>query len=220
MSQIGPVKFTLEWKGDAALQKFVIPAAEKAVIEAAKRGADIVAASFGVDHGGTPSTAWQTPHSQTNNLRRSIKYATPKMLGKPLTAAVGTNVPYGRILEFGGTIRAKGKKLAVPLNNEAKAMLRRAGGNLRSLNLRLIPRKGRPPLLVAAVGKGRMSRRTKTGGHAGGEQLRPLFVLANSVTISPRPFIRRLVWNPAHQATMYAEAARVFHAEMTKKGAA
>ena len=41
------------------------------------------------------------PGVRLGNLRRSLTHVTPEELGTPLRAAYGTNVDYGRHLEFG-----------------------------------------------------------------------------------------------------------------------
>jgi len=123
----------------------------------------------------TSSAPGTPPNVQTGRLRNSI--AVQK--SGPLIRRVGTNLPYGRIQEFGGTITAKGKYLLVPIGVQGKNALRDSGGNIRSLNLMLIKRAGRPPLLCQGSsklrGKGRGS-------------VTPLFVLLPRVTLQARPW--------------------------------
>jgi len=123
-----------------------------------------------VNRSGSPSPAGKPPGKDTGTLGRSIQVDAGK--ADQLRVRIGTNVPYGRIQEFGGTIRPKNvKRLPVPLNREAKFMQRR--GSLRSQSLTLIPRRGKDPLLVV---------KTKNG-------MRPMFVLKKSVTLPARPFV-------------------------------
>lgn len=208
---------TVSWHGDEWLARVGIPAATVAVNHAAAVGSQLVRDSLGTDHGGTPSRPFNPPNTQTNQLRRSIQFAKVEQTGKPLTAQVGTSTRYARVLEFGGTIRAKGKKLLVPLNREAAKALKRVGGNPRALHLRLIPRPGKPPLLVSWDNYGKRSRGSRKAKSAGGgEQMRPMFILLTSVTIAPRPFLRPLVNNPDNQQRLRAAIRTVFAAEVAK----
>ena len=60
----------------------------------------------GLGKSGRPSPPGQSPAVQTGALRRSIQVDT-KDVAKRLTAHVGSALPYARIQEFGGTIKAK-----------------------------------------------------------------------------------------------------------------
>ena len=84
---------------------------------------------------------------------------------------------YARILERGGTITPKrAQALAIPVSEEAKGY-----SSPRDMpNLHMIPRKGRPPLLVRLLA-GR--------GDARGFELH--WVLVKSVTIEPRRWLSR-----------------------------
>lgn len=116
------------------------------------------------------------PGVQTGRLRNSIAVKTSGNLKRQ----VGTNVPYGAIHEFGGTITAKNGALLVPIGPKGRQALRDSGGNVRSLNLMFIKRKGRPPLLAQG------SSRLKGPGRG---SVTPLFVLQKSVTLPPRPWV-------------------------------
>lgn len=122
-----------------------------------------------------PSRPGEPPAVQTGALRRSIVRTNPVNL----TAKVGSALSYGKYLEFGANPHGKGKKLAVPLNNKARRLA--AGvSSLKQLDLDVLPRKGRNTLL---------GKSTKGGG------FEPLFVLVDSVTIAPRPWLRPAMRN-------------------------
>lgn len=116
------------------------------------------------------------PGVQTGRLRNSVAVKSSGVLRRQ----VGTNVPYGRIHEFGGTITAKNGSLLVPIGPKGRQALRDSGGNVRSLNLFIIKRKGRPPILAQGFS------RLKGPGKG---SVTPLFVLLKSVTLPPRPWV-------------------------------
>ena len=87
------------------------------------------------------------------------------------TSRVGTNMKYARIQEQGGMITTKGKKLTVPVSNEAK----KSRGATYMNDLELIPRRGKNSLL-ARVGEN--------------FELDVHWVLVDSVTLPPRPYLR------------------------------
>lgn len=129
---------------------------------------------------GTPSSPGQPPTAQTGTGRRSVQIDNSRLFGTdtPRTR-VGTNLPYMGHHEFGGTITAKKGALAVPIGAEGRKAATQAGGNIRSLKLTFIPRKGRAPLLVREnVKRGSVHSFT------------PLFILLKSVTTKPRPWLR------------------------------
>lgn len=83
-------------------------------------------------------------------------------------------VPYANIHEYGGVIVPKSAKaLVVPVSPEAAAALKGAGGNVRSLNLVVIPKKDGTGAYLAKVD---------------GEKVTPWFALRKSVKISARPY--------------------------------
>lgn len=135
-----------------------------------------------------PSAPGQFPAHDQSTLRNSIAFASPEALGTPGHAAFGTAIHYGRMLEFGGTIRAKGKKLKVPIDRERARSVERTG---KAKDLVLIKREGKAPILALVKNAGRASRRTSTGHYAGGDQVIPVYVLMQSVTIKPRPWLVR-----------------------------
>lgn len=120
---------------------------------------------------GVSSPAGSPPGVQRGGLRNSIA------VGKsgPLSRRVGTNQPYGMIHEFGGTIRARGGAMVVPIGPKGRR-LAESGVNLRSLDLWTLRRPGKAPLLVQIdAAKGSIT---------------PLFALVPSVTLPARPWAR------------------------------
>jgi phage gpG-like protein len=175
---VGGSSFTFEWNGDQ-VSKDVAAAARHGITRAGiqlQRQMTINLSRKG------PSTPGAMPaQGDTGNLAQSITTNQT-----PNGVKVGTPLDYGRHLEYGFTARAKGKgALPVPLNKEARKMLRAASvsGGLKSVghDLVLIQRKGRPPLLVQVKGK----------GTRGGKAWKPMFVLKKSVTVAPRPWVLR-----------------------------
>lgn len=163
-----------KWNGDNWL-KAVKTAAEDALYAGAAVAADSAARSMGRSHGGISSSPGSPPNVQTSHLRNSIAFVHARDLGRPLTAAFGTNVPYGRFLEFGATVRARDKKLTVPLNQKAKRLLASVGGNIRALALRVVPTKSGAFLALPPSVKG------------GDPEF--LFKLEEEVVIAPRPWL-------------------------------
>lgn len=202
MAGRGSTRVRLQWHGDEALKRLEA-AANKGLTEYAIVVAGTAERSFGREHGGIPSKPGMPPHSQSGHLRNSIAYVP----AKNLKALVGTNVPYGRHLEFGFTARAKRAKfLAVPVHPKASRALVRAGGRTRNIpGLVLIRTKAGQLLLVKPI----------KGKHA---RVEVWFVLKKSVTVAPRPWLRPAL------ARSRAEGLRRMHAavarEMAKGGAA
>lgn len=93
----------------------------------------------------------------------------------------GTNVKYGRYLEYGAVIRPKqARALTIPLNGEAVRLLAR---HRRTRNI--------PNLRVVKLRDGRMFLVGKR--HRAGKNEKPvfLFVLKQEVRIAPRPWLLR-----------------------------
>lgn len=107
-------------------------------------------------------------------LSGSIGY---EINARNLRSRIGSSLRYARIQEQGGTITPKSaSKLAVPVTDEA----RRARGPRSMSDLELIPRQGRPSLLA------RIDENF---------DLDVQFVLLDSVTLPPRPYLRPAVYN-------------------------
>lgn len=151
-------------------------------------------------NGGKPSPAGTPPARQKGRLSLEIK-ATPALGG---FAQVGTNVPYARIHEFGGTINPKhGKYLTVPLT-PAAAMYRGRTPGLRAgaLPLRFIPSKrGVGGVLVLQTKSFRTTKGTVKRGEA-------MFALVKSVRMPARPFMRPAITNEANKSECLAIAGR------------
>lgn len=119
----------------------------------------------------SPSRPGSPPGAETGNLRRSVQ-SDLGTVRKDLRARVGTNIHYGRTLEYGARIRPKkAKTLAVPITKEAQ---RHASPRRFPRELQLIPRKGRAPLLA----------------EVDNDKVKPHYVLMPSVNIAPRPWLR------------------------------
>lgn len=132
----------------------------------------------------------------SNRLRNSIAFKIPAGQGKDGSAEgvwqlqeqslfMGTNAWYARILHHGGVITPRrAKALVVPLNKDARRALVGAGSQgVRGIEgLTFIPRKGKAPLLVKDVVKGR-------GKNRGVVALEPWFILMKSVRVPARPYM-------------------------------
>lgn len=203
------------------MQTVGIPAANAAIAHAADVGAQIARKSLGTDHGGTVSKPFNPPNTQTNNLRRSIRSAGPDQTGKPLTAQIGTNVLYARVLEFGGTIRAKGGALVFPLNKAAERFVGTgsasgAPAKMRSvLNALKFKYTGRRRLTWLKAKKGGYVIAVMDTGGKNGTGARvllnePMFRMVKQVTLQARPFMRPLIHNPANRAALAKAAQEAF----------
>lgn len=158
--------------------------------------------------GPSPSKAGSPPGVDRGTLRRSITYkASPRM------AVIGTPLKYGWVQEFGavgGVIRPRTvKALPVPLNYEAKRMLRtlsingRQVASLRSRNLTYVPKKDgeRVGFLVEKIVK---------NGKNKGEFRGAVFALRKSIKSRPRPWVRR------SYAACKPDLTRIFAASVAK----
>lgn len=127
-------------------------------------------------NGGKPSPAGGPPGVRTGTLRRSVQIDVGGLIrGTQTKVLIGTDLVYARIQEFGGTIRAKGGGLAVPIHPDAQRASA-AGRSPRDMSdLKFIPRPGKPPLLI----------RDNNG------QWDLMYVLPRSVVLPARP-----VWRP------------------------
>lgn len=190
---------TLEWNGDNAIRRLE-NAVDDGLTAAAMVAADAAERSIGRKHGGRSSTPGGPPNSQTGNLRNSIKFVSPRSAGTPGRAAVGTNVVYAKMIEFGGVARpTAAKAIPVPVNEAARRMSRGlAGASLRTKNLVVVKRDGKPPMLVEKTSTGK----DKANG--------AVFVLQKSVRIAARPFLFPAVNNNKEaMRSAFVEAASV-----------
>lgn len=101
---------------------------------------------------------------RTRHLIRSLAQEHEEVTPTRVTNAIGTNLEYGPIHEFGGTIRAKkGKYLAIPVGS--------LKGSPVGKGLRLVKNRSGTLLLVDETGQAQ-------------------YVLKESVTIPARPYLR------------------------------
>lgn len=178
---------------------------ERAVNTGVNRAADVYEAfikdSFTKTAVGTHSAPGQPPGTQTGNLRRGITH-TPAKNGKSIIHT--SKAKYAAMMEFGGTIRAKGGGfLPVPLNAEAKRLQAKSTGGLRNSTV---------PMHILRTKTGRLflvkhlTRKGKNATKLIGSQL--MFILKKSVTIAARPYMK-----PAEQnAALYVKATDAFAA--------
>lgn len=159
----------ITWRGEQFIQRF-----RAACNTAATAGAAVAAreAATSFQRSAGPSKAGEYPRTDTGHLRRSITFVSPQVTGRRGVAAFGTNVKYGRTLEFGGTITAgkTAKNLTIPMNREA-VLMRRRHKSLRSV----------PGLRLVKIGHKKYL--------AQGDKF--LFVLKPSVFIAARPWAMR-----------------------------
>lgn len=152
-----------------------------------------------------PSAPGQPPGQETGQLKQSITY---NLTGAK--ARIGTNLVYGRWLEYGvAAITPKnGRALAVPVNQTAKRLQRRGivadaitglfkRAGLRSLGVdfAFVKRPGKPPLLIEKTATGKL----KTNG--------AIFVLKSVVRLAARPWaLRSLLETTADQQAAFSVA--------------
>lgn len=114
-----------------------------------------------------------------------------RKVGQGILGIIGSNVKYAAIQERGGIIKAKsGRALAIPVHPLAKA---KTGPRDFGDTLTLIPRKGRPPLLVK-----------KVGGAA--KRFEIMYVLKKSVKIPAHFYMRKTLFANKTRALQIIEA--------------
>lgn len=160
-----PRRVVHKWFGDQ-VSSAVAKAGERALADEAAGLRDVVVRDY---------LSGQSLGVITGALRTSITWARSG-LGR---YRVGTNLPYAAIHEFGGTIKARGKKLAIPIGHALTAggAPRYESPNDVPGELQLVTRDGKAPLLVQQPKKGK-----------GVTKL--FFVLLSSVRIPARPYLR------------------------------
>lgn len=167
----------MDWNPDDFIAR-VKRAADVAIFKAAEVGAATARAMI-TTATGVPSKPGEPPNMQSGELVGKLFVASPAQLGKPGHAAYGTSAKHGRYMEFGATVVAKHvKALPVPINAKARYMLSHMHGqSLRTKNMQMIKRRGKPPMLVETTPTGKIK---KDGA---------MFVLRRSVVIKPRPWL-------------------------------
>lgn len=135
------------------------------------------------------ASGFKTSHGDLGSLRGSIAYEVEGFVGR-----VGSNLKYARIQELGGVITPKtAKALAIPIHPEAQ----RASGPRSFTNLKLIPRPGKPSLLIRQEGRKTYSRTSgkKRVAHIAVTRWDLMYVLVKSVTLPARPYLRPALWS-------------------------
>ena len=116
------------------------------------------------------SSPGEPPHRRTTHFSQTFTYDVGD---NGLKLQVGTNDVRAALLQFGGTITARaGSALTIPVHPDAQ------GKRASDFDLTLVPRKGKPALLVRKV-----ERRKKLVR----EDI--MFVLVASVTVAARPYL-------------------------------
>lgn len=190
-------------------------------------------------NGPSPSSPGSPPGKDMGHLGRSITSVSPQKLGTPGRAAFGTSVHYGRHLEFGAIIRAKRTKyLAIPVDRALGQKLGRLKGSTPHLwsgsgsTIRAIPGlKYIPPikgkrggnyggrLVLASSVKVFRRGLGKRGKNVTASAETTAFVLKKTVTVQPRPWIKRttvIYRYDAEMAFQKAASARMKAAGVVK----
>jgi hypothetical protein len=199
----------VKWTPDQFLAK-LNKGMDAAATGAARVLADEYRRGMGRDHGGKPSAPGGFPNSQTGDLRRSFNFTA----ASGGVAYAGSNNKVAKWLNFGVTIRPKGKRLAIPLNNRARLLSRQNGGSARAaiaaLKARfpkrfvMLTRNGSYSTLIGVKPSARAAKGTGVEGW---------YLLTNKpVRILPRPWAK---WGIAlGRKAMQAEAVAAFKAVM------
>lgn len=164
-------------------------------------------------NGPSPSAPGSSPGKDTGHLASSVAAVGPAQTGIPGKAAFGTNVPYGRHLEFGAFITPKHSKyLAVPVD---RMLVSKLQGIKRSFlfsylqRTRNIPGLRYVPPRKGANNGGRLVLENRIRGiNVRGPKKKTrtaqagttVFVLKRSVVLKPRPWILRAAWQAAPEA--------------------
>ena len=114
-------------------------------------------------------------HVRTGHLHRSIAHEGPRKKGRRIVGAVGSDIPYAPVHEFGGTITPKRTKfLTIPLP-AAKTPAGAGRGGARSFPNTFVRRSKAGKLMIfQKIGKKRII---------------PLFVLTKRVVVPKRPWL-------------------------------
>jgi hypothetical protein len=126
-------------------------------------------------------SAWtsNTEERKTGALARSFVGKMSKNESRQIVVGVYSRLPYARIHNLGGVIRAKGKKLAIPLTQQAR---RRRASRFPG-PMFLLKRPGRPPILMSLKGPGKRKH--------GPSNATPQYVLLSSVRIKPKYYLTK-----------------------------
>lgn len=129
--------------------------------------------------------------AKSGDLRRSISMKPQSLSAIIDQVTVGTNKPYARIQDLGGTIRSKKKYLTIPIGN-TKGRIQDHGDGF------FIRTKAGKLLYVRKQGKG---------------NIKPLFVLKRQVTIKGKPYLSKAF----NDVTKSGKIARTLESEFEKQ---
>lgn len=178
--------------------------ANRGLTAAARTHSNFVRGSFSRTGRFTPSTPGTPPNVRRGFLRNGATFSASVNLRA--SSGIVRSVAYARIHELGGTIRARGKRLPVPLNAQAARLAE--GGSLRRLDLFAFRSKRGAVILM---GKDKKRVTTRVAGRSVSSSSVPVWVLKDVIRIPARPYLRPALANnrAAIFASAKAEAGRV-----------
>lgn len=138
--------------------------------------------------------------SQTNSgIMQSLVARPPRVTAD--TVSIGSNKPYARVHQIGGTIRPKnGKFLAIPNPEYSETK----GKHMRTW-LRETEGRGYKPYTVLGKKGGAVYDKRLRKAQAAGEDVKPYYFLVKQVKIPARPYIG---FGPSHVAQLTASLRR------------
>jgi hypothetical protein len=166
-------------------------AVDAGLTNAAKTHKELVNANWSRSGRLGSSTPGSPPGVRTARLRNSL-VATPGRNGHS-SSGVAKGVPYARILELGGTIRARRSYLTVPVNQAAKRLSEKG---LASYGKMFTFRSKKGNVILMGTTKVR-SQTTPGRGVTIRDNSIPVFVLKKSITLRARPYLRPRAKDPS-----------------------
>lgn len=153
------------------------------------------------------STPGSPPGVRRGWLKNHLAIA-PGLNGRS-SSGVTKGVPYARILELGGVIRARGKMLPVPLNDAAKKLSETTG--IKGAG-KLVPIRTKGGLVMLVARKQIRTGTYRKGGRTIIDKAYPAWVLRRSVTIKARPYLRPRAKDPSIAKAFHTAADRYIKA--------
>lgn len=159
--------------------------------EAARTHSNIVRAGFSKVGRWSASAPGTPPNIRRGILRGGVTYTEGR--NGAAYSGVRRGIPYARIQETGGVIRAKRGFLPVPINEKAARISEKnIGGLRREPGLLVLRRRGRAPMIVSEAALRRSKGRLKDGARGGvysALKTGPAWVLVRRVFLRPRPYL-------------------------------